>query len=471
MTAQPQPRRIFRPARSRSSIPTPTVNWAWLVLAVIFIGYWLFVASLERIEGNIVLASILRRDLTPAQAAAISFPLWLTWLAEMVHPRVLRHFIPIIVGWWLAVQAAISLMQVLYDCSDRRTAAEFLRRQRRNQAGGQETPYTVSPKNLADMRGESILLRVGGPVWVNIPDGHAAVTERNARFLRVLPPGVHTLGRFEYLLGVVDLRPQERSATGVTMLTREGIPLQADVELTFRIDPGDDPVTHRRPFPFREEAVRKAAYAGAVGANGEPSTWVDAPLGKVRGALSAMVSEESLDNLIAAESPRDVHHLLTEAVTRKVWDSLPKDGIKPIRLHISRLTPPPEVSRQYTDFWLSNQYKADALARANGTIELVQEVQTAQAAADVAMLQAIIEGIRLAQQEAGTKISSVQLTVQLLKALRRMFQQSTQSLQRVGGDTAQLMAEIESATGGLSGLQDRLLPPPPAERFNPSKPD
>jgi regulator of protease activity HflC (stomatin/prohibitin superfamily) len=182
-----------------------------------------------------------------------------------------------------------------------------------------------------------------------------------------------------------------------------------------------------------------------------------------------MVSDDSLDNLIAAESPRDAHHSLTEAVTRKVWESLPKDGIKPIRLHISRLTPPEEVSRQYTDFWLANQYKADTLARANGTVGLVQEIEAARTAADVAMLQAIVEGVRQAQQEAGAKISGLQLTLHLLKALRRMFQQSTHNLQKVGGDTAQLMAEIDSATGGLSGLEDRLLPP--VERFNPSSPD
>jgi hypothetical protein len=102
-------------------------------------------------------------------------------------------------------------------------------------------------------------------------------------------------------------------------------------------------------------------------------------------------------------------------------------------------------------------------------VGLVQEIEAARTAADVAMLQAIVEGVRQAQQEAGAKISGLQLTLHLLKALRRMFQQSTHNLQKVGGDTAQLMAEIDSATGGLSGLEDRLLPP--VERFNPSSPD
>ncbi len=89
-----------------------------------------------------------------------------------------------------------------------------------------------------------------------------------------------------------------------------------------------------RPYPYQEEAVKKAAYAGTVGANGKVSSWDDAPLGKVIGALAGMVREESLDDLIAAPSPRDAHHLMTQAVTRQVWAALPKDHIKPLQLRI-----------------------------------------------------------------------------------------------------------------------------------------
>ena len=96
--------------------------------------------------------------LPPAQAATVPFPPWLVFLAEMFHPRVLRHFIPVLVGWWLAVQAAISLMQVLYDCPDRKTAAEFLRRQRRSRPSGMEEPYTVLPQSLDEDRERSVLL-------------------------------------------------------------------------------------------------------------------------------------------------------------------------------------------------------------------------------------------------------------------------------------------------------------------------
>lgn len=467
MTAQAQSRSSRYASRY---LPSPSsVNWPWFALALLFFAYWLFVSSLERIDANALLAGFFMPGLTPSQAATVTFSPWVTWLVEMFHPRVLRHFIPVIVGWWLAKEAAISLMQVLYDCPDRRTAAEFLRRQRRNRVTGAEVPYVVTPQNLAEDREKSVLLGVGGPVRVQIPNGHAAVTERNARFLRVLPPGVHDLGRFEYIQNVIDLQPQERTASNVLMLTKEGIPLRADIGLTFRIDPGESPVSHIRPYPYNEDAVRRAAYSGTVGDGGKVSSWVEGPLGKVRGELAKLVSTHAIDELIAAESPRDAQYLLVNNVTTEVWNKLQNEGIKPLRLRISRLTPPPEVSRQYTEFWLANQRKEDLLARANGTANLLEEIETARAAAEISMIQAIVDGIRQAQQEAGSNLSGYLLALRLMEALRSMFHFSSATLESLGGDTIQLIEEIESVDDKLVDIQDQLKLPPPD--FRPSSPD
>lgn len=465
MTVRSQPRRPVRSFRSRS-LNLPAFDWVRLLLIVLLIAYWFFARGLERIDGNLVLASFLLPDLTPSQAAAVSLSPWLTTPVEFIHPLVLRHFIPVFVGWWLAVQAAVSLMQVLYNCPDRQTAAEFLRRQRRNNVSAADLPYTVLPGNLEMMREESFLMRVGGPVRVHVPNGYAAVTERNARFLRVLPPGVHDLGRFEYLLGVVDLQAQRRENKDVRLLTREGIPVTTEIALTFCIDRGDEPVSKFRPFPYREDAVREAAYAGAVGANGKVSSWDGSPLGKVSGALAGEVAAHTLDQLLATD---DAHQLLTQTVMNKVWNSLPKDGIKPLRLTIGRLTPPVEVSLMYTEVWLAGQRKTELLTRANGTGQLVHDAEAVRAEGEIMMVQAIIQATRRAQQEAGSGVSAYLLIVRLLEALQFMFRHTMNDLHSVGGEMKQLEAEIEATTTRLARLDDTLqLPSIP---FNPSSPD
>lgn len=442
----------------RMSYQVPRINWLWLVLVALLVLYWLFARSLERIDGDLVLARVMFPDLPATQQATITYASWASFTVEMLHPRVLRHFIPIIIGWWLAVEAAVSLVQVLYNCPDRKTARDFLKRLRRGHAGSTELPLIVTPKSLDAMRNESILLRVGGPVSIAIPDGHAAVTERNGRFLRVLRSGIQNLGRFEYLLAIIDLTRQERSASDIPLLTKDGIRLTAEAGITFRIDPGEDPVTSARPYPFSEEAVRRAAYAGVVAANGNVSSWDDAPLGQVRGALGRRVADYQLDEIIVTTGPRETppaFEILTGAVTEDVWESLLKDGIKPLQLRIGRLTPPEAVSRQLTEYWLAGQKQADQIRRAEETAELVREFEVARADAEVAMIMAIVEGVRKAQQEAGSNLSGYILAFHLLQALRRLVRYSSDGLQSItAADTSRLLLQSELLTERLMELEN-----------------
>ena len=441
-------------------------NWPWFVLAILFIGYWVLMSSMERVDANAILAGYFMPELTPFQVESVYFNPLITGVVKLFHWRVLRHIIPLIAGWWLAVQAAISLMQVLYNCPDRKTAADFLSRQRSDRGGHPGEPFTALPEKLAEKKENSILLGVGGPVKVRIPDGFAAVTERNSRFLRVLPPGSYKLERFEYLFTVVDLQPQVKTDYDVVMMTKEGIPVQADVSLTFSIDPGGERATHERPFPYNEEAVRKAAYDGVVRADGQVSSWSDAPLGEAKKILASSVRGKSLDDLVSAPNPHDAHHQLTREVTREVWGELPKKDIKPLSLRIGRLSPPPEVSRQYIEFWLASQRKKDLLARANGTVQLLQEVETARISAEIEMIQAIVDGVRQAQQEAGAKLSGYLVALRLLEALRRMFSASTQNLQNVGGESGQLISDVHLLEEKLADLGSSLQAPP--RKFIPS---
>jgi hypothetical protein len=329
------------------------------------------------------------------------------------------------------------------------------------------------PHNLDQAREESILLRVGGPVPVVIPNGYAAVTERNARFMRVLPPGYHILGRFEYLLGVVDLQPQTRTAEGVKMLTREGIPVTTDIGLTFSIDPGDEP-SHLRPYPFDPEAVRRAAYGGAVGANDKVSSWDEAPIGKVRGALTAWVADHSLDELLA-DMNRDAHYLMTGEVINKVWakDSegrlIIKDGIRPLRFHVGRLSPSDEISEQYIEYWLSGQQREDKLAQAKDSARLAQDLEATRIEGHMLIIQALVEGLRQAQQDAGSRVSGYILALSLVEALRQMFNMSTTEARAVNESTSRLEEELAAVGQRLAGLQANLERPTVA--LNPSRPE
>ncbi len=460
--------RAFR----RPVINTDRVNWMMIGFVVMLIAYWMFVIALERIDGGIILARWFFPDLSVEQMTTMSFP-WLFRVAiEMFHPRVLRHFIPIILGGWLSIEAATSLVQVLYDCPDRATARDFLRRQRRRNRPPSGEALAVTPQTLHRMEDESVHLRVGGPVVVALPTGMAAVTEWNSRFARVIGYGTQSLGSFEHIYSIISLHPQERSADDIALMTKEGINVTTDAHIIFRIDPGEDPQTRNRPFPFDADAVRKAAYTVTVQAGGGETSWENAPMGRVRSTLSSIVSQYSLDELIFPESAaREPHHTIRNEVEQKVRADLKRGGIQFNRLQLGRFEPPPEVSEQYTEYWLANWQKQNQIARATGAASTLQEVEVAYAEAEITMLQAIVEGVRRAQGETDDASGHV-LALRLVEMLDKMVKQTQGRLPASNQAREQIMPRLTQLQDQLAQLESQAHPAssagpaPPQDRLN-----
>lgn len=426
------------------------INWLWLVLAGFLLFYWYGMQTLERVDGTAVIVDVFLPDLPSEQASAVTLPGWLTFIVEMFHPRVLRHFIPLLAGWWLAVEAAVTLVQVLYECPDRATARDFLRRLRGRRLQF-ELPYTITPKTIDALREESILLRVGGPVQIRVPNGYAAVTEINSRFHQVYPPGQYTLQRFEYLHSAIDLHKQDRTGRNISLLTKEGIPITADIRIIFRVSAGGQEPSRERPFPFDPDAVSRLAYSASVLPNNQVSSWDDGPLGKVRGELAKVVAGYRLDELIAPDKASSEPHLVIRRhVEREARAALLRDGIDLLGLYISRLSPPEDVYRQYLDYWLARAERQSRVARANGAAGALQELEVAQAEAQITLLRAIMEGVRRAQRETGSGLSGYLLALRLVEALEKMIRQSQQ---RGAADKK----TVDQVLPQLTDLQEQLL--------------
>ena len=102
---------------------------------------------------------------------------------------------------------------------------------------------------------ESPMARVGGPGYAVIFEDSAAVFEQYGRLTRVLGPGYYPLEPYERVRGVVDLRPQTRKVS-VTGFTRDGIPMQGEVEIEFQIRQ----LTRTRPEQSAQKSQRFRAF-------------------------------------------------------------------------------------------------------------------------------------------------------------------------------------------------------------------
>ena len=114
-----------------------------LILGVLLLAYTAFVWYLERIDPSVFKLSF-----------PINDPLELLLQFLDVLVRLLRHYVPVLLGWMLAYELALNLVLNLFDLPDRKKAGNFLRRLRDPRLAAGKA-ITVSPQDLEAKRLES----------------------------------------------------------------------------------------------------------------------------------------------------------------------------------------------------------------------------------------------------------------------------------------------------------------------------
>lgn len=443
---------LFNQSGSRQSTSNQ-FNWlGWLAL-ILFILYWVFMRSLERVDGLPGLATWWR-----TAVPLIPLPAQLIPVLELFHFRVLRHLIIPALGWYLAYRAAVSLVQTLYDLPDWPAAQRLLSRLQ-SRGTSQAKPFPINRKVLAEARAQSALLRVGGPGRIAVTAGDVVVTELNGRFHRILGPGGHMLARLEYIHSVLDLRPQERQASDVRLTTRDGIEVSIDVTVNFRLDTGGEFPSKEKPYPYNEEAVRLAAYNQTVLPDGTISTWDNAPLNSAKTNLTKIIATYNLDALLYTRAADDPLRDIRNELIHKVRPFLFNQGIELTGLHLSRLELPQEVTDQYIQYWQTHWDTQIQLKKAEGDAAYLEEVEIAQAEAEMTMIQAIIEGVQRARTTSKTNNMNEIIALQLVEALGKMARQSQEILPLPDSIMSQLVEMRHQLDAGLV---------PPAEFDQPS---
>ncbi len=383
-----------------------------LFLIVMMLVYWRFAVVVERIDL--------------AEQFAMNYPLlaqipFALTIREMLSLQVLRHLIPVIVGWWLAYEAAVSVVQHLYDLPDASSGRRFLSRLQSSSGGANSTPLIINPDTLIDDRGKSVLLRVGGPGKIKLPATYVGVTEMNDRFCRILPPGTSTLHAFEYLHSVLDLRQQDRFKQIVSLTSRDGLTFRASINIVYRLKTGAPP-TQQKPYPYDPEAVRTAAYTQTVVDNeGSVQSWEGAPLGMAMGILNGIVRQYSLDEIFFPKRKEDaLFEVIQNEFRRKLLNGLANIGLEMLEAHVVNLELPEEIKDLYVEYWQSVSETDIKLRRVEGDASKVEKWEAARADAEETMIDAILEGINKAQQSGVTTNVSEVVALRLVEALESM---------------------------------------------------
>lgn len=243
-------------------------------------------------------------------------------LTSFFSPQVLIALLPVVLAGLLAFQISALYLADLFELESVGIASRYLL----GSVFGLKYPMlTIDSGQVKSLDRISPLLRIGGPGFLNLHLGFAAVFETIEGEPRIYGPGSAQsrffIQGFERLRGVIDLRDQLRELDEVYTATKDGIAVQArDVQIVFRAFGGADR-TPGSSYQADPNSILSLTYGGIVGPDGL-GTWTEKLPALARQELGAYVANRTLEEFLAlpAESqfePRAEGRPMTVHIPRR----------------------------------------------------------------------------------------------------------------------------------------------------------
>jgi hypothetical protein len=321
-----------------------------LLLIIFVLGYWLYAWQLERLSYEQTPPNLWNQIVVSYPLFSVLGPVIL-FLLEHFSPRVLRHLIPLVFGFWVARTAVNRFLESFYDLSNPAMAKSLLSRLMNLGPPNRSLGSLGHEQETPSLR-QNPQLRVGGPGIIHVTPGSAILTELNGHVVQVFGPDSHAIGRFESPRAVLDLRPQERKSEEIEIVTSDGIALRATISIKFQVDSSGQPPTREQPYPFNNVAARQTAYAETNLSEGQIAEWDDLTLQIATSELARLVTESRLDELINIERQGIYPHpRIKSELERRVREIMLQHGVEIRDIHLGRFELPDPVVHQTIRYW------------------------------------------------------------------------------------------------------------------------
>ena len=226
-----------------------------------------------------------------------------------------------------------------------------------------------------------------------IDQASAAVLRTKTRFTRAAGPGITFTNPEEHLAEALDLRRQVRSVrttdpfsetpvqeADIASLARteDGIPIAADLSVTFILDPGhfnpprEGSHSHLSPYEFNADAAEKAVF-GHTFHQGADVPWTEIPLRLVADLWREEAKNWCLEALFTKEKDQltPLQHIqrqifkrlspplpnqaeasnLDSHTSKRESEILRSRGIRVLDVQVSELRLPPDIADGHTERW------------------------------------------------------------------------------------------------------------------------
>jgi regulator of protease activity HflC (stomatin/prohibitin superfamily) len=281
---------------------------------------------------------------------------------------------------------------------------------------------------------------------------------KGSGFARPAGPGFVMLYRKEEIAGIVDLRKHVRMEP-VEANTRDGIPIETGVTVTFRVRQSDtDPTVRDLRHPYDREAIFAVSYANSIDEQDELHAWTER-LGPMAAAmLVSELSQHTLDDLFQGdEAGIATLEAIKDRLKRRLEQAANKEGVAVLDVSIDQFKLPSRVNEQRIKTWQADWKRRIQMQKASGDAQALLRIESARARTQIDIIENITQNIQAMRQSGDTKLSEI-IMLRMIEALEKaMSDESVQMLiphqvmsQLVMDSLERLQGWVEQPTGESS---------------------
>lgn len=328
--------------------------------------------------------------------AVITFTLALIYYAQYVSPLRGEE------GW---VAGLILLLEAYIKVAEQRLERPQTDKKKKKSSLSSEIdklPASLKSLNAGFIKGYQVL----------------AIT-RGSSYVRPAGPGFVVLYRGEQIWRVIDLRPQRRSQSVITK-TRDGIPIETAVSVTFQVRReaagGFDSAEDELLYPFDPEAIFHVSYDETVDEQGNLLPWTRQLTPPAAAILANEIPKHSLNELTRAVEGVSPLDEIQQTITRELQRRFLPKGIEVLAVGVGGLALPEGVRDQQFLTWQADWLRKIRSTHASGNAEAVRRVKQARARAQIEIIENITNSIDMMRREEGADLSQI-IMLRMIEAL------------------------------------------------------
>lgn len=249
-----------------------------------------------------------------------------------------------------------------------------------------------------------------------IPGYEVLALAKGELFSRAAGPGYISLTRGERIMAKIDLRPHRVKAP-IKANTRDGIPIETAVSITFRVKQETPPGhTDNLIYPFSTDAIFKVSSYASVDQTGSLQPWTKQLLPSVVALVNQELSNYTLDELQQSGLPPLALDEIKKKVKQTLQDQADPHGIEVVSVGLDTLKFPQKITDQRIKSWQAEWQRKIDIKHAVGDAEVTRRIKQAQARAQIEMIERITQSIDKMRQQEGTHLNEI-ITLRMIQAL------------------------------------------------------